>query len=148
MKIWAADCSFPGGRRENEDAVRYGKVGGSFLALAADGLGGHGGGGETSRLAVRSFWEGFERRPKITEENLFCLMEEINAKILRRQTETQKMRTTFVGLLCDGSRLASVHVGDSRLYWFRDGSLAFRTLDHSVSQMAALAGEIYGVFVE
>ncbi len=142
MKIWAADCSFPGGRAVNEDTVRFAKLGGSFLALTADGLGGHGGGREASRLAAQSFLEGFEKRPELTEENLFRLVEEANEKILRQQTKEKKMRTTFAALLCDGSRLASVHVGDSRLYWFRDGSLQFRTLDHSVSQMAVLSGEI------
>ena len=35
-----------------------------------------------------------------------------------------------------------MHVGDSRLYYFRNGRLEKQTLDHSVSQIAVLMGEI------
>ena len=35
-----------------------------------------------------------------------------------------------------------MHVGDSRLYHFRDGKLQKQTTDHSVSQMAVFMGEI------
>ena len=35
-----------------------------------------------------------------------------------------------------------MHIGDSRLYHFRDGKLLKQTTDHSVSQMAVFMGEI------
>ena len=34
------------------------------------------------------------------------------------------------------------HVGDSRLYYFKNGRIVKRTLDHSVPQMLVAAGEI------
>ncbi|MCI8550764.1 MAG: serine/threonine-protein phosphatase [Lachnospiraceae bacterium] len=142
MKIWTADCSSSGGRSCNEDTAGYMEIKGNYLAAVADGLGGHGGGKEASGLVVRSFFEKFREQPEITEENLMRLMEEANGEVRKQQTESKKMKTTFVGFLCNGYCWACVHVGDSRLYWFQNGILKFRTLDHSVSQMAALAGEI------
>ncbi len=45
-------------------------------------------------------------------------------------------------LVADQGKWAVVHVGDFRCYHFRDGQLLSRTIDHSVSQMEALAGRI------
>ncbi|MCD2493021.1 serine/threonine-protein phosphatase [Lacrimispora sp. NSJ-141] len=142
MRARASGCSFQGSRKYNEDTIFYEETDTGFLAAVADGLGGHGGGAEASDAAVRSFVQGFRETPQITEENLRSLLEQANRIIRDRQTERQKMRTTFVSLVCGEKEWAAVHVGDSRLYWFQNGFLRFRTLDHSVSQMAALAGEI------
>ena len=142
MKAWAAGFSSRGSRPYNEDTIFYKNTESGFLAVAADGLGGHGGGAEASALAVQVFSEGLVKSPGLTEENIRGLLDQANSEIRKRQTPSVKMRTTFVAFLCDGESWASVHVGDSRLYWFLDGTLKSRTLDHSVSQMAALAGEI------
>ena len=142
MKAWAAGFSSRGSRPYNEDTIFYKNTESGFLAVAADGLGGHGGGAEASALAVQVFSEGFVKSPGLTEENIRGLLDQAKSEIRKRQTPSVKMRTTFVAFLCDGESWASVHVGDSRLYWFLDGTLKSRTLDHSVSQMAALAGEI------
>ncbi|WP_149549799.1 MerR family transcriptional regulator [Streptomyces marokkonensis] len=42
--------------------------------------------------------------------------------------------TTLTALLCTGSRLALVHIGDSRAYLLRDGELFRITHDHTVVQ--------------
>jgi serine/threonine protein phosphatase PrpC len=52
------------------------------------------------------------------------------------------MRTTLVVLASDGQRARWAHVGDSRLYHLRGGRIASQTLDHSVPQALARAGEI------
>ena len=142
MKAWAAGVSSRGSRAYNEDRIFYENTENGFLAMAADGLGGHGGGGVASELAVEVFAQAFKKNPELTEENMERLAELANREIRKRQTPQMRMRTTFVGLFCGGGEWISVHMGDSRLYWFEDGVLRFRTLDHSVSQMAVLAGEI------
>jgi serine/threonine protein phosphatase PrpC len=53
-----------------------------------------------------------------------------------------QMKTTAVALSIIGGKLAWGHVGDSRMYHFKRGKLVSRTIDHSVSQMLALAKEI------
>jgi serine/threonine protein phosphatase PrpC len=65
--------------------------------------------------------------------------------LLRHQAERPEladMRTTVVLLWRRADRALWAHVGDSRLYHFRNGTLAFQTADHSVPQMLAGAGDI------
>ena len=53
-----------------------------------------------------------------------------------------QMRTTAVLLIAAGRRALWAHIGDSRLYHFRGGSVATRTKDHSVPQAMVAAGEL------
>ena len=52
------------------------------------------------------------------------------------------MRTTAVVLCIDGNRGIALHIGDSRLYRFREGRVLSRTRDHSIPQILVMAGEI------
>ena len=63
--------------------------------------------------------------------------------VRRTQQERQGvMKTTLVFLTLEDGQARWMHVGDSRLYHFRSGKLQTQTMDHSVSQMAVLMGEI------
>jgi len=50
--------------------------------------------------------------------------------------------STLTAMLLSGSRLALVHIGDSRAYLFRDGGLFQVTHDHSVTQSMIDAGRL------
>lgn len=52
------------------------------------------------------------------------------------------MCTTIVALLLHGKQAQWIHVGDSRLYHFRNLKLETSTMDHSVPQMAVMMGMI------
>jgi serine/threonine protein phosphatase PrpC len=52
------------------------------------------------------------------------------------------MKTTGVCFVISGGKCQWGHIGDSRLYAFRKNKVALRTLDHSVTQMLVLSGEI------
>ena len=43
------------------------------------------------------------------------------------------MGTTLTGVMFDGDNATAVHVGDSRIYLFRDGKLVQVTTDHSLA---------------
>ena len=60
---------------------------------------------------------------------------------LQKSTEGT-MKTTLVFLTLENEKARWMHVGDSRLYHFKDGKLISQTTDHSVSQMAVMMGEI------
>jgi serine/threonine protein phosphatase PrpC len=49
---------------------------------------------------------------------------------------------TLTAMLLSGSRLALVHIGDTRAYLFRDGGLFQITHDHSVTQAMVDAGRL------
>lgn len=142
MRFQSAQCSMKGARPYNEDTVFFSEIPSGFLAVVADGLGGHGGGETASRTAVEVLSEEFMAEPEIVEENIERILQRANDAVLSGQRPGLQMKTTLAALFASGNRYAAIHVGDSRIYHFRDGQLVFRTEDHSVPQMAVLSGEI------
>ena len=144
MNIKFAKYTSNGGRPVNEDYLLVTQKGDRFLAAVADGLGGHGMGDVASKLACETAEKCFsdsETNDGLTEE----IYRRCQEALIARQKELKvngKMRTTFNLLLADGSSVCVSHIGDSRTYYFKDKALVSRTLDHSVPQMLASAGQI------
>ncbi|RKS80336.1 protein phosphatase [Motilibacter peucedani] len=129
-------------RDGNEDS---GYAGPRLLAVA-DGVGGHVAGEVASSLAIATMAALDEDPPgndlltslraAVTAAN-----EQIGAMILG-DPALEGMGTTLTALLRTGSRLALVHVGDSRGYLLRDGSLEQITHDHTFVQSLVDEGRI------
>lgn len=135
-----------GGRDVNEDSVAVSRSPRGACCVLADGLGGHGMGEVASGLvcseAVRIFKE---TSGDDTESYLKDAFETAQASLLAAQEERgadDKMKTTMVLLAASETTVQWAHIGDSRLYYFKNGRLAVRTLDHSVPQMLVASGEI------
>jgi PPM family protein phosphatase len=136
-----------GGRERNEDACGYTEQSGIVCCVLADGAGGHGGGDTASRICVQSVLDQFAARPEVSTDILGVMLGHANDAVLRQQQTSEalaNMRSTLVVLLFDpGRRIAAWgHVGDSRLYLFRNGSLFLRTCDHSLVQTMVDSGVI------
>lgn len=130
-----------GGRPCNEDAVRIKAAGeGRLLAVLADGLGGHGGGQIASALAVDTVCDGWDGGE--LPNSLPALIQQAHRKILQSQTAARKMKSTIVALSLSPGYAEWAYAGDSRLYRFLNGALAYQTRDHSASQVAVLLGQI------
>ncbi len=135
-----ASYTDPGGRPCNEDCTAVQEREGKLCLVVADGLGGHGGGAQASARAAEilcAHWDG-----RVEPEALQALFQEAHAQVLSLQTPDCPMKTTAAALLLEDGRAAWAHVGDTRLYHFYNGRLAFQTRDHSVSQVAVLLGDI------
>ena len=142
MQIEIASCTYQGGRDYNEDCVQYLEKDGTCAIVVADGLGGHGGGQIASSVAAEFITGAFMYNPELRADHIKTIFEQANDAVLKSQTNEKKMKSTAVALfIADGSAIWG-HVGDSRLYHFKDGTLVGQTLDHSVSQMAVFTGEI------
>ena len=79
----------------------------------------------------------------LTDERLQEAAEAAHKAVCKVQQEKEgKMKTTLTFLAIEAGRARWMHVGDTRVYHFRGSVLQTQTMDHSVSQMAVLMGEI------
>lgn len=133
-----------GTRDHNEDDCGISSYGDAHCLVVADGLGGHGGGDVASKCTVDAVCTLFMERG-FSDHFFADAFSGAQNAILEQQALTQRfstMKTTLVVLVVDNGWIHWAHIGDSRLYIFRGKRLLRRTLDHSVPQMLAQAGEI------
>jgi serine/threonine protein phosphatase PrpC len=130
-----------GDRGNNEDSVDICAGNGGYLFALADGLGGHGQGEVASKIAVEQAAAAFQDSGGDLTRCFSRAQEHILAEQKRRQV-VNEIKTTLVCLRIVGAAARWGHVGDSRLYYFSKCKLIRRSLDHSVSQALAAAGEM------
>ncbi len=145
-KLRIAGCTDTGVRRQhNEDHIGYCQELG--IAVLADGMGGHQSGEIAAHMAVESVVEKLksmassEKAGAITSSQLLHFVSNTishsNSMIFQAAEALEKhkgMGTTLVATIIRGSRLYAGHVGDSRLYLFRERQLSRLTRDHSLVQ--------------
>ena len=107
----------------------------AVVAAVADGVGGHKGGREAAELTVRGFLDGFFALPGTLgiRQAAARSLDAVNSWIVaqgRVDPELANMATTFTALILSGRSGHCVHVGDSRLYRFREDALEQMTEDH------------------
>lgn len=116
-------------RDHNEDAV----LAEPPLFVVADGLGGHEAGEVASSLAVETLRDHAPRRPD--SKALARAVRAANREVIRAAREgigRQGMGTTLTAAIVEGTTIAIAHVGDSRAYLLRDGTIRQLTEDHSM----------------
>ncbi|WP_269531144.1 Stp1/IreP family PP2C-type Ser/Thr phosphatase [Chitinimonas sp. BJYL2] len=136
-------------RGHNEDAISFDADYG--LAILADGMGGYNAGEVASGIATTLLGQGLMASidvvaPHVPEalsgkpaahRMLRLEIEKTNLAIFQTaqsQPQCAGMGTTLVAVVFYDNRLTVAHVGDSRLYRFRDGELKTLTRDHSLLQ--------------
>lgn len=131
-------------RQGNEDSFL---VGDSVYAVA-DGMGGHLAGEVASATALEPIAELDGRVFADGEEAVTSLRQAVvsaNAKVARKASDDPAFRgmgTTLTAAMVEGRRLHLAHVGDSRAYLLRDGSLEQITDDHTLVQHLINEGQI------
>jgi PPM family protein phosphatase len=116
--------------------------------IVADGMGGHAGGQEASKIATQAIqtylndrWES-EEAPQILLENAFL---KANDEILQDQIkhpERADMGTTAVVVMFREDQSWRAHIGDSRLYCLRGAKLNQITEDHTWVARAMKSGDL------
>ena len=145
MRLAISALSKPGGREPNEDAFGWWSSPTGCFCLLCDGAGGHGGGEVASKLAVRVALSHFQATPVGTGPSIRAAIVAAHDAILTAQSSDDalaQMRSTAVVLAIDTANATASwgHLGDSRLYCFRNGAIISRTTDHSVVQRMVEAG--------
>ena len=119
---------------ESEDDAVFARLG--RLAIVADGMGGHEGGQIASHIAVEAIQQTYSSASESDPEKaLIAAFEEAHHRIQRRANEDpdlQGMGTTCTACCIVGANLYYAHIGDSRLYLLRNGTLRPISRDHSL----------------
>ncbi len=125
-------------RDGNEDAIGFWPCGEGFLFAVADGLGGHSSGEVASALALETLAREMARAPGTPlMRSLKRAVHQANLEIYQKSItvpELHRMGTTLTASLVTGNTLVAAHIGDSRLYLFRNGALSQLTKDHTSVQ--------------
>jgi len=135
-----------GGRSEQQDCLEMLSLnsGDTHLVVVADGMGGHRDGALAARTVIetarRRFNTGAISDPRTFLEEL-CLDSHQGISKLGSD-EPRSPGSTCVVLYLNGPEAYWAHVGDSRLYHFRNGQLLNRTQDHSVAQLMVSQGRL------
>lgn len=142
-------ASHPGRRPCQEDAAghwHHGPDAGPLFAIVADGLGGHGGGANAARAALRAaerLWLAGESLPRDGTDFLDRWLRAAHEEVLQ---EAERLccpaMTAVVALLAHHDQVCWVHAGDCRLYRIRDGKTLERTRDDSLVQELFELGHI------
>jgi len=120
---------------------------GTHLFVVADGMGGHAGGDVASAIAAKRIAEADTEYPSVRDAEFSLQQALIAANSLLAETvfehsELTGMGTTVSGILRVGDQVALAHIGDSRIYLFRDGELKQITADHTFVQRLVDSGRI------
>lgn len=141
MKFTIFQNSRQGPRPYNQDRLAYSYSKDALLLVVADGMGGHKNGEIAAQLAVTTMTEAFQRLavPTLSSPAKFLIehIQQVHDMIDQLTQEREMLespRTTIVAAVVQRGMLYCAHVGDSRLYHFRDGHLLYRTEDHSIVQ--------------
>ena len=133
MNIEVYSYSGIGGRPINEDSLFCGQD----RFIVSDGLGGHDNGEVASSAAIAHISSNY--CSDISENAVGQLLLGADDAV-RRTGEGGK--ATVAALFTDGDKIRISNIGDSRVYYFRRGSVFFRTKDHSVCQASVDMGEM------
>jgi protein phosphatase len=134
-------------RKGNEDSLFVNPE--QRLFVVADGMGGHAAGEVASKVAVEAINEfvcltggdeeitwpfGLDENMSYDGNRLKTAIRYANRKVLeatKEKSEYEGMATTVAAVLVDGETANLGHVGDSRVYLFRNATLTQLTADHS-----------------
>jgi protein phosphatase len=130
MQLRGATATHVGNVREtNQDRAHFG----GYVAVVADGMGGHQGGEMAASIAIREF---IDVTGPIGPGGLVDLVEGANKAVFEQASDPdlRGMGTTLVALTLrsDEHKVSVVNVGDSRGYFLRGGELGQLTNDHSL----------------
>ena len=144
LAIGVGAVSETGQREQNQDRMSGFNSPLGAVYLVADGMGGHKGGAEASRMVAEAFSRHLMNAPASSppQDALTLAVRLANLEVLEKgrsgNPEFEGMGSTVVIALIqetgNGMELNIAHVGDSRIYLRRDDKLTQLTKDHTQVQ--------------
>ncbi|WP_104181239.1 protein phosphatase 2C domain-containing protein [Arthrobacter sp. B0490] len=121
-------------RAKNDDSAYVGR----YLAVVADGMGGHAGGNVASASTVLDLVHldhgshGGKAATHLADE--IQTANSLLSELVTTNPQLAGMGTTVTAILLEDSKLQLAHIGDSRAYRLKDGTFAQITTDHTFVQ--------------
>lgn len=148
IRLEFAQASDPGrdpNKQVNEDSCGYAETKLGHLSVLCDGMGGHHGGKEASRLAITTIFEVFEQLPPDAAPGpaLKLAIEEAARRVYQLGGPPEnrvRPGSTVVAMVLHDAGVDVAHVGDSRAYVIRANQIYPLTRDHSMVQGMIDAG--------
>lgn len=133
--------------------ISHPRVQGCVMAVVADGMGGRSGGRKASDQVLMTARQLFAKYSPDTDspsQLLKHLVEDAHTviKLTAVSAEQEPHSTVAAFIMNPRGECTWIHVGDSRIYQFRNGRLIKRTRDHSYVQALVDRGEITEAEVE
>ena len=139
-----------GGRPYNQDYADYAVCGNTICIAVADGLGAYVGSevaGETAVKTVLALFRSLHAKNAdlfngAVMYKMFKSAHNALLKVKNSSTELHSSCTTLSVIIADEEKFIVAHEGDSRIYFFKNGTLSFYSKDHSLARAAVDRGEI------
>ncbi len=148
MRIEYADVSLVGDREDNQDRVAIAAKGKAAFLIVIDGMGGHSDGSRAADTALRSLLDSFHRMTLPLFDPIGFLhmaLSKAHDDVARlgigQSMDSRPRATTAICLVQQGAAYWA-HIGDSRVYWIRQGKVRERTRDHSHVELLLREGKI------
>jgi len=148
LRVEYADISLLGAREENQDRVVAAVAEHAALLVVVDGMGGHADGARAAEVTQKAILEAFWHTP----QPLFDPLGFLHVTLGRAHEEVvrigmslpleQRPRATCAVCLVQQHAAWWAHIGDSRVYHLRKGSVVTRTRDHSHVELLLREGLI------
>lgn len=148
LRVESADISLLGGREENQDRVSTAVAEHAALLVVVDGMGGHADGARAAQVTQQVITEAFWHTPQPLFDPLGFLhlaLGRAHEEVVRLGAQLpleQRPRATCAVCLVQQRASWWAHVGDSRLYHVRGGTLVGRSRDHSHVELLLREGLI------
>jgi len=148
MKTVSALTNRLGNRSNNQDRCLVLEKAGHVLLVVADGMGGHARGELAAQTTIDSLSRSFMAQQGHIDNPRGFLRKALHAAHLevvdagRAVDPPVNPRTTCVACLVQDDQACWAHVGDSRLYLLRGGTLLTRTRDHTPVEELLQSGAI------
>jgi PPM family protein phosphatase len=148
LRVEYADITLVGAREENQDRVVAAVAEHAALLLVVDGMGGHADGARAAEVTQKTVLEAFWHTPHPLFDPLGFLhmtLGRAHEEVVRIGTSLpleQRPRATCAVCLVQQHAAWWGHIGDSRVYHIRRGTLVQRTRDHSHVELLLREGLI------
>jgi serine/threonine protein phosphatase PrpC len=148
LRIEHADLSLVGDREDNQDRATVAVAEKAVLLIVIDGMGGHSDGSRAADTAMKSLLDSFHQASLPLFDPLGFLHLSLSrahddvARLGSGQNIDARPRATIAICLVQEGAAYWAHVGDSRIYWIRQGKVCERTRDHSHVELLLREGKI------